>query len=281
MEVAKHTVTTGETYDAIGSVSADSPPSIKWLAGWLKPEAWEKSCPVPNLDTVEKTMQERGWQPHMLHSALIPNISYAVPCYEVIETTLSVLSKHKTGKLIEIGAGLGFLSALFQRAGVDVTATEISPSGTLRHTNIVALSAQQAMDLYPDHAVLMSWPHPSQTVARETSNLSSLSVQAPLYGGGHSMGHFNQNNGYAGEMAQSFQPPSLVGLTVLNKLRAGNFLFYIHGDDRHPWNNEPSLLREMRKACLQVTEDIPLPKICASDSFGKMEQSFLRVFIKN
>jgi hypothetical protein len=62
-------------------------------------------------------------------------------------------------------------------------------------------------------------------------------------------------------------------MTVLGRLKPGNLLFYIHGDEKYPWNNEPLLLRKMTEECDQVGEPILLPRLSE-------EESFLRIFRK-
>jgi hypothetical protein len=107
-------------------------------------------------------MTGNGWQPFMLHSVLIPNIGYALPCQEAVDAVKAALAGHPTGQVIEIGAGLGYLSAVFERCGVEVTASDISINPNLRHASMLQMDAAAAMEAYPDRAVLMSWPEPSK-----------------------------------------------------------------------------------------------------------------------
>ena len=229
---------------------------------------------APPREEVEHLMTRNGWQPFMLHPVLIPNIGYVVPCREVVDAIKVALASHPTGQVIEIGAGLGYLSAVFQGCGIEVTASDISINPNLRHASILQMDAAAAMDAYPDRAVLMSWPEPSK--ANRTSPGAAFG-QLDAGGGRPGLGQpgMPQMPGHPGweDPAPSHVPPSVVGMTVLGKLKPGNLVFYIHGDEKYPWNNELLLLRKMMEECDQIGNPILLPRLSE-------EQSFLHIFRK-
>ena len=165
-----------EIFEPIGSIKNLSPAN-DLFASWLEPQTWRRGIPIPSCKDVDKLLV--GRLPSMLSGiSNFSTIGYVIPCRELIESVRTVLADHPTGKILEIGAGNGYLSALFQCAGIETTATDIYADET-RHTPIVKMSALEAMLAFPQHAVLMSWPEASDNpagtseVGREVlSNLS-------------------------------------------------------------------------------------------------------------
>jgi hypothetical protein len=186
------------------------------MASWATPEAWLGGNPVPPRDEINRMV----FHPEIGTIEFASRIGFVAPSREMIETVQKAMATHETGRIVEVGAGQGYLSALFRLAGIETTATDLKPNEYVRYCPVKPLGASDAMRAHPDDAVLLSWPQPN-----------------PMWG-----------------------MPSLVGLQVLRALKPGNLLFYIHGyDEGHLFVNEPYLLETIRQTCIQVGPKLPLP----------------------
>ncbi len=184
-----------------------------------------------------------------------PFFGLTIPCRELLTTLKKVLADHPwSKKIVEVGAGCGYLSAFFERAGYEVTATDIKPER--RHTRYVPVekrSASEAMKAYPDRSVLLSWPMPGPTEA-SSDELRSMNISGPLL----------DSTDYISR--ETF-------LDIIKKLKRGNYLFYIHGT--HPaTSGEPYFLNEIRKSFTEIVGDLRLPAL------PDAEGSILHVFRK-
>lgn len=103
-------------------------------------------------------------------SVFIQDVSFAVPCQEAIAAIAS------EGAVLEGGAGTGYWAALLANLGCDIIAcdpSEISRYGQKigRYHPIVQVSAQKAIDLYPDRNLLLVWPSYGEEWATEAARL--------------------------------------------------------------------------------------------------------------
>ncbi|GEM_PF-2414236 len=184
-----------------------------------------------------------------------PFFGLTVPCREMLTTLKQVLADHpQSKKIVEVGAGSGYLSAFFQQAGFEVTATDINPeSRDSRYVPIEKISATEALKAYPDHSVLLSWPMPGPTDIKSGLR-SSKDIKGSIL-----------------DLIDYFSPENF--LAVIKGLKRGNYLFYIHGT--YPAiSGEPYFLNAIKSCCNEIVGNYRLP-VLPDD-----EGSILHVFRK-
>ena len=183
--------------------------------------------------------------PFSIYSEIEPVFGLTIPCRELLTTLRQVLVDHpRSKKVVEVGAGSGYLSAFFQQAGYEVTATDIKPEyRCTRFVPVEKKSALDAMEAYPDHSVLLSWPMPGPIDSR----WPSLDPE----------GYFSPNN----------------IIRVIKELKPGNYIFYIHGNIP-AISGEPYFLNAMKRCCTEIVSELNLPALPDG------ERSVLHVFRK-
>jgi len=173
-------------FEPTGGDMLNEHPVIAEFASWADSKNWKHQSPVLTLDAAEKFI---GKYSRLSSVDIVSTIGFVAPCLEFIQVIERELSNYSLKGVVEVGAGKGLLSAVLQRAGIDSIATDIRPESFTRSCSITHMSAEEAIETYPDRAVLMSWPEPSYL---------------PI------------------------EDPSPVGRQVLRDLKPGGLLFYIH-----------------------------------------------------
>lgn len=119
----------------------------------------------PWSDDHLKISLEQRFHLFKIRESFISHFGYALPNAEFIDEVAQM------GKILEVGAGTGYLSQLIYQKGVEVIATD--PGETLylfeskRWFEVLEMDANKAIEKNPDHTVLMAWPCLNENWANE------------------------------------------------------------------------------------------------------------------
>lgn len=106
---------------------------------------------------------ERFVNQHRVRDAYIQRFGFAVPTMEA----LAAIAEHEP--ILEVGAGAGYWAHELEQRGVDIIATD-PKTGRYNHaseggghwdqtfTEVVEVGGQEAIELYPNRALLIIWP---------------------------------------------------------------------------------------------------------------------------
>jgi hypothetical protein len=95
-----------------------------------------------------------------IRKQFVSQFGFAVPCREMLE----FVARHSK-RIIEVGAGTGFMASQLRRFEIDVIATDLDPGdepyygfeiGT--HHTVEKISAIDAVNKYSDRDLFCSWP---------------------------------------------------------------------------------------------------------------------------
>lgn len=120
---------------------------------------WHDPRCVPRSD-VELTLSR-----YQHREEVVARFGFAIPCAEALDAIADL------SPLVEVGAGTGYWSALLEKRGADIIATDIDTNdysfaiGSV--IDIETLDAVSAVQKYPDRNVLIVWPCYTSTWATE------------------------------------------------------------------------------------------------------------------
>jgi|HubBroStandDraft_4_1064222.scaffolds.fasta_scaffold09099_11 hypothetical protein len=120
-------------------------------------EHWLKTS-VPSRQEIEIHQAEQHWWPaNSIRHDFCRQVSFAIPCSQAL-TQIA----HHSPRLIEVGAGTGYWTALLAQQDVDIIATDSHTNGYgLRighYFDVQQADAANAIEQYPDRDVFMCWP---------------------------------------------------------------------------------------------------------------------------
>lgn len=107
----------------------------------------------------------RGVSMYQLRDVWIDRFGFAIPCAELLDE----LARHR--KVVEVGAGSGYMTRLMLNRGTNVTGSNPARSDyTFEHGAHAALDAGEAKTMarrYPDATIFCSWPTLNHTWFRQ------------------------------------------------------------------------------------------------------------------
>ena len=141
--------------------TGEVPPRLDIMKKLYPPngDMWD---PVPAAPTIKEMAinMENGVTTYArraeARTEFIKGFGFPIPCLELIEAIKA------EGPSVELGAGSGYLAALINVCGGNVTPTDSYKGGYFFevsfHANVHRLSASAAVRKFPNIPVLMSWP---------------------------------------------------------------------------------------------------------------------------
>jgi len=135
----------------------EGPLTPQIATGWLTDEAGISSCGVLVRRHGLRRFSCLGIENLMARDEYVEGISFAIPCREAIGAI------QRSGKVVEVGAGTGFWTALIRKAGGDIIATDVATRGRYKQpcgkfAEVRQMTADDAVDQFHDRNVLAVWP---------------------------------------------------------------------------------------------------------------------------